>query len=294
MQSSVVPSPSHLCFTVSLYFHVYSLAALITGAHFIRLCRVGALSPLSKTETSQGSGRLINAAPTPWQPLWINVHVDFLESGLLLKCQAQRVSDLGCRKRWTAYRVKMIQPLRQVCQERQKSNPTPKNNGWHGLGANCCQCLATRRAKRLQEQTHKWNLLPSFCNCTKKAMPGVFFFNELKGSMRLMRRLWRQQKPRPEERLHATRRETRKNKKRKNGGVEGEIEAGRLRPEEEGEKKKKRKKKSCGWKSPRRGMRSSSITCLPRNLSLRTPLRLWFWGEHLKHPYERQNDRLDM
>lgn len=175
MQSSVVPSPSHLCFTVSLYFHVYSLAALITGAHFIRLCRVGALSPLSKTETSQGSGRLINAAPTPWQPLWINVHVDFLESGLLLKCQAQRVSDLGCRKRWTAYRVKMIQPLRQVCQERQKSNPTPKNNGWHGLGANCCQCLATRRAKRLQEQTHKWNLLPSFCNCTKKAMPGVFF-----------------------------------------------------------------------------------------------------------------------
>ena len=32
-----------------------------------------------------------------------------------------------------------------------------------------------------------------------------------------------------------------KNKK-KNGGVEGEIEAGRLRPEEEGERKKKEKK----------------------------------------------------
>ena len=35
-----------------------------------------------------------------------------------------------------------------------------------------------------------------------------------------------------------------KQKTKKNGGVEGEIEAGRLRPEEEGERKKKKRKEN--------------------------------------------------
>lgn len=45
----------------------------------------------------------------------------------------------------------------------------------------------------------------------------------------------------------------------KRATVRKETEAGRLRPEES-------EKNSCGWKSPRRGMRCSSITCRPRSL----------------------------